>query len=307
MLKIKRFFMKLKLVLLYLLLSNLFLSQIKKDSTFTIASEYKKNISKYPFIKDVIIAENNLEKHLNVVYDTSSGRNLHLDAFINPSKEQLPALIIIHGGGWKSGTKEMQNPMAEKIAVTGYQTFTIEYRLSDEAIYPAATDDVMAAIRYLKKNAKKFKIDLKKIAVLGTSSGAQMASLIGTKYPNEIQAVINIDGVLAFHHPDSAEGKSASLFLGGTYDEKPHIWNEASALSHVSKKTPPLLFIHSQFKRFNAGREDFIKKLDEYQIYSQVESIENSPHTFWLFEPWFETTNNYIINFLNLNFKKNKK
>lgn len=295
-----------KYVLLFLLSANLFFSQIKKDSTFTIASEYKKNISKYPFIKDVIIAENNVEKHYNIVYDSLSGRNLHLDAFINPTKEKLPALIIIHGGGWKSGTKEMQNPMAEVIAVAGYQTFTIEYRLSDEAIYPAAIEDVIKAVRYLRKNAKDFKIDKKKIAILGTSSGAQMASLIGTKYPNEIQAVINIDGVLAFHHPDSTEGKYAALFLGGTYEEKPDVWTDASALSHVSKKTPPFLFIHSQFKRFNAGREDFIKKLDQYNIYSHIESIENSPHAFWLFEPWFTPTNTYIINFLNLNFKNKK-
>ena len=288
------------------MITTFFISQIKKDSSFTIAAEYQKNSKKYPFIKEPIIAENNLEKKLNVVYGDVIGRNLHLDAFINPKNEKLPALIIIHGGGWKSGTKEMQNPMAEEIAVAGYQTFTIEYRLSDEAIYPAAIDDVLNAIQYLKKNSKIFKIDSKKIAILGTSSGAQMASLIGTKYPKEIQAVINIDGVLAFHHPDSTEGKYAALFLGGTYEEKPNVWNEASALSHVSRKTPPFLFIHSQFKRFNAGREDFINKLDQYKIYSQVESIENSPHAFWLFEPWFTPTNTYIINFLNLNFKKKK-
>lgn len=298
--------MKSIFVFLLIMVTPLFFSQIKKDSSFTVAAEYQKNIKKYPFIKEPTVPANHLEKRYNIVYDSSTGRNLHLDAFINPSKAKLPALIIIHGGGWKSGTKEMQSPMAEQIAVAGYQTFTIEYRLSDEAIYPAATDDVINAIRYLKKNAKEFKIDKKKIAIVGTSSGAQMASLIGTKYPNEIQAVINIDGILAFHHPDSTEGKYAALFLGGTYEEKPDVWNDASALFHVSKKTPPFLFIHSQFKRFNAGREDFIKKLDQYQIYSQVESIENSPHAFWLFEPWFSPTNTYIINFLNLNFKNKK-
>lgn len=297
--------MKIKfLLLIFPMTLSLLSSQIKKDSSFTIAAEHQKNIKKYPFITAVIVPENNLEKKFNIIYDVTSGRNLHLDAFINSSKKQLPALIIIHGGGWKSGTKEMQNPMAEKIALAGYQTFTIEYRLSDEAIYPAATDDVMKAILYLKKNAKEFKIDKNKIAILGASSGAQMASLLGTKYPTEIQAVINIDGVLAFHHPDSAEGKYAALFLGGTYEEKPMIWTDASALSHVSKKTPPFLFIHSQFKRFNAGREDFIKKLNEHHIYSQVESIENSPHAFWLFEPWFTPTINYIEKFLNLNLKK---
>lgn len=280
-------------------------SQIKKDSYFTINSEFQKNIKKYPFIKSVIAVNSSSVNEISqIVYDNSIGRPLHFDAFINNSAAKLPAVIIIHGGGWKSGTKEMQTPMAEKLAVNGYQVFTIEYRLSDEAKYPAGIDDILNAIKFIKKNSKKFKVNESQIAILGMSSGAQMASLIGTKYPATVNAVINIDGVLAFHHPDSTEGKVAALWLGGTYEEIPEIWNEASALNHVSKKSPPFLFINSQFKRFSAGRDDLILKLNEYKIYSKVEKIENSPHTFWLFEPWFSPTINYITNFLNLNFKK---
>lgn len=280
-------------------------SQIKKDSSFTVNSEFQKNIKKYPFIKPVIaVNPSSINEISQIAYDNSIGRPLYFDAFINNSAAKLPAVIIIHGGGWKSGTKEMQTPMAEKLAVNGYQVFTIEYRLSDEAKYPAGIDDILNAIKFIKNNSEKFKVNENQIAILGMSSGAQMASLIGTKYPATVNAVINIDGVLAFHHPDSTEGKVAALWLGGTYEEIPEIWTEASALSHISKKSPPFLFINSQFKRFSAGRDDLITKLNEYKIYSKVEKIENSPHTFWLFEPWFSPTINYITNFLNLNFKK---
>lgn len=296
--------MKYYLLLFFTFLFHSFSSQIKKDTTFTVKSEFNKNIGKYPLLNIVEVENNpNIERRSNIVYK-STERNLLLDAFINKKKGKLPAVILIHGGGWKSGSKEMQSAMAEKIATSGFQTFTIEYCLSDEAKYPAGINDILEAIDYIKKNAPKFKLDSTKIAILGCSSGAQMASLIATKFPGKINAVINIDGILAFHHPDSEEGKVAASWLGGSYDEIPEIWNEASALSHVSSKTPPFLFIHSQFKRFNAGRDDFIKKLDSFKIYSQVESIENSPHAFWLFEPWFSQTSQYIINFLNLNFKK---
>lgn len=293
--------------LLLLFVMNWGFSQIKKDSSFTLTSEYQKNIKKYPLIKIALIEKSSsVSQNVQVVYDNSTQRPLHLDAFINSSKEILPAVIIIHGGGWKSGTKEMQTPMAQKLAINGYQVFTVEYRLSDEAKYPAGINDVLKSLEFIKKNAKKYKVNPNQIAILGMSSGAQMASLIGTRYPETVNAVINIDGILAFHHPDSEEGKVAALWLGGTYEEIPEIWNEASALTHVSKKSTPFLFINSQFKRFSAGRDDLILKLNKYGIYSKVEKIDQSPHTFWLFDPWFQPTINYITQFLNLQFKKNK-
>ncbi|QOW10427.1 alpha/beta hydrolase [Kaistella flava (ex Peng et al. 2021)] len=286
---------------------NLIYSQIKKDPTFSLNSAFQKEIKKFPFIKKVeFLQSSEINFTSDIIYKKVGNHDLKLDAFINKNSISKPAVILIHGGGWKSGSKEMQNPMAQKIALLGYQTFTVEYRLSDEAKYPASINDIRDAILFLKKNRKKFKIDATKIALLGCSSGGQIVSLIGTKYPAEINAVIDIDGLLSFHHPDSEEGEVAALWLGGTYEEVPKVWQDASALSHVSATTPPFLFINSQFKRFSAGQNDFITKLNEFGIYFQVEKIENSPHPFWLFEPWFEPTIKYISNFLNVNFKINQ-
>lgn len=281
-------------------------SQMIKDTAFSVNSAYEKSIKNYPSIKKVRLPDSlHLQQLRDVVYSTATGRPLHFDAFINETQEMLPAVILIHGGGWKSGSKEMKNPLAEKIAVAGYQTFTLEYRLSDEAKYPAAIDDVRDAINFIKENSEKFKIDAAKIAILGCSSGGQMAALIGAKYSAEVNAVVDVDGILAFHHPDSEEAKMAALWLGGSYEEIPQIWNDASALTHVSEKTPPFLFINSQFKRFSAGQNDFVLKLNEFGIYSEVGKIENSPHPFWLFDPWFQPTISYITQFLNLQFKNN--
>ena len=281
-------------------------AQIEKDTTFTIQAELKKQIKKYPNIKIAnVFLQNGIKAEYNINYKKLSNRNLSIDAFINAASTKLPAIVIFHGGGWKSGNKEMQNPMAQKLANLGFQTFTVEYRLSDEAKYPAAILDGIDAIRFIKENSKKFNINKKKIVILGCSSGAQMATLIGEQYPNEIAAIINIDGVLAFHHPESSEGNSAAFWLGGTYNEVPKIWEEASPLSHVSKKSPPILFINSQFPRFHAGRDDMITKLNAFKIYSEINNIEDSPHSFWLFDPWFQPTIDYIHNFLNLTLKNN--
>ncbi len=282
------------------------LSQTHKDSSYNTLSEYNKQLKKFPFIKVAKPTKDSLVTETNdIIYCKNEKQTLKLDAYIYKSNIKLPALLLIHGGGWFSGDKIMLKPLAYTMSKKGYNCFSIEYRLSDEAKYPASINDVLEALKFIKANAEVFNVDTLKIAVLGCSSGAQMASLVGTKYPEKFQAIINLDGILAFHHPESKEGQMASKWLGATYEENPHIWNEASALSHVTKNTPPILFINSQYDRFHAGRDDMIKMLNNYTIYSKIEKIKDSPHTFWLFEPWFDDTVSYITSFLDQQFKLN--
>jgi pectinesterase len=205
---------------------------------------------------------------------------------------------------------------AQEIASKGYSCFAVEYRLSPEAKYPAAIFDVKNAIKFIKRNTKKFNVNSNKVAVLGCSSGGQMAALVGTTNNNtgfednnglnknsSVQAIVDIDGILAFKHPESEEGKVASEWLGGTYEEQPEIWKQAAALSHVDKNTPPMLFMNSDMLRFHAGRDDMIAVLNQYKIYNEVKNIHNSPHSFWFFEPWFTPMVDYTIQFLDKTLK----
>jgi pectinesterase len=206
--------------------------------------------------------------------------------------------------------------MALQLASKGYVAVTAEYRLSPESQYPAALYDLREAVRWMRTNANKYNLNKKKIAVLGVSAGGQLAALLGTTYHqetvggpknkkriNSIQAIIDIDGILAFKHPESAEGKVAAEWLGGTYEEKPDTWQEASALTHAGKNTPPTLFINSSNPRFHAGQNDFIKKLQPYRIYHEVHTIPDTPHTFWLFHLWFQPTVDIVTSFLHKIFK----
>ena len=300
--------MKIKIALITLSLfffTNVF-AQENKNFIYTTTTEYNKQIKKFPIIK-IVEPQNDtsIEEKKDIIYNSPNNRSLYLDTYLLKSTSKLPAVILLHGGGWKSGNKSMLKPLSQAIAKNGYNCFSIEYRLSDEAQYPASINDVLEAIDFIKENASTFNIDTLKTAVLGCSSGGQMASLIGTKYSNSVQAIINLDGIVAFHHPESEEGKLAAEWLGGTYEEKPETWEDASAYNHVTQHTPPILFINSQYDRFHAGRDDMIKQLNEYKIYSRVVEIKESPHTFWLFEPWFKDTLSHITLFLNQQFKSN--
>lgn len=295
-------------------------SQIRTDTSYTVLSTYNKEIKKFPFIKIVQKPENKeVQLFKDVVYKSIHSRELHLDAYSKNQKQLMPAVILIHGGGWKSGNKAQMHFLAQEIALKGYACFSVEYRLSDEAKYPAAVQDVKTAIKYVKLNAQKFNVDPDKIAVLGCSSGGQMATLIGTTNNNpvfedgindnvnsNVKAIIDMDGILAFHHPESEEGKAAALWLGGTYEEKPQVWEQASALTHCDKNTPPVLFINSVMPRFHAGRDDMVAILDKFKIYNKIKIIPDSPHSFWFFEPWFDEIVEYSVEFLDKIFKKNK-
>lgn len=293
---------------------------IKTDTSYTVYSSYKKYVKYFPQIENVKLkAFKNIVENKGIVYKEIGNRKLHIGAFYDKNIEIKLAVILVHGGGWKPGNKSLMKPLAVEIASKGYACFTVEYRLSPEAKYPAAIFDVKSAIQFVKINAAKFNIDTTSVAVLGCSSGGQMAALIGatngdknfeernTDYKSSanVQAVIDIDGILAFKHPQSEEDVVASLWLNGSYETNPENWISASALTHTNKNTPPILFIGSQYPRFLAGRDDMIKILNLYGIYSQVEMFPESPHSFWLFHPWFEDTVNYIINFLDRTLKEN--
>jgi pectinesterase len=256
-----------------------------------------------------------------ISYCNTGTRDLKLDVF-HPkvkSKKMLPAVLIIHGGGWRSGDRSQHIPLAQKLAERGFVAVTVEYRLSTEALYPAALHDVKAAVRWLRANAKKYNIDPDKIAALGYSAGGQLAALLGTtdgvsslegnlgnaQFSSKINAIVDLDGTLAFIHPESGEGddsksiSAATYWFGYTKTQNPDLWHEAGALNHITKNTPPILFVNSSVARMHAGRDDMRKKLDSLHIHSEVHTFPEAPHTFVLFNPWFEPVLNHITIFLN--------
>ncbi len=272
------------------------------DTSYSVYNEYRKNSKNYPFIKIASLQESALvKKKLQIPYLQVGNRKLVLDVFTPADKAKNNHIVIlfIHGGGWRSGSPSMHHPLAEKLALLGYTCITPEYRLSTEALYPAAITDINAAIRWVKDNAKKYSINTSKIILSGHSAGGELAAFVGTTRrigSEQVNAIIDIDGTLAFIHPESGEGddskkpSAGTLWFGYTKQENPEYWKQAGPLWHVNALTPPTLFINSSVARMHAGREDFIKVLNRHHIYSAVKTFEGSPHSFLLFNPWIDST-----------------
>ena len=294
-------------------------NNVPRDTSFTLNATFVKEQKKRPYIK-VAAPEPNATIIISkdIVFRTIGERQLLLDIYYPPPTYKCkPAVLLIFGGGWKSGDKSQNGAMAIALANRGYVAVSAEYRLSPEARFPAAVFDLKAAVRWMKINANVYGIDTNRIAALGVSAGGQLTALLGTTNGNSsfedtigdrsvssnIQAAVDIDGILAFHHPESAEGATAALWLGGTYEQVSETWKEASALEHINQHTVPFLFINSSNPRFHAGRDDALRLMDSLHIYSEVHTFPDTPHPFWFFHPWFSPMMDYIDGFLKKEFK----
>ncbi|MBK5269392.1 MAG: alpha/beta hydrolase, partial [Bacteroidia bacterium] len=179
--------------------------------------------------------------------------------------QKNPYLIVwVHGGAWRSGSKESP-PLG--MLPFGYALATINYRLSEEAAYPAPIHDIKASIRFLRANAKKYGYRSDKMIIWGSSSGGHYAALVGTTnndkelegniggYLNEsssVQAILDFYGPTDFMtilnqstpHGLSVRVPALKLLLGKPVEEAPELAKQASPVYQVDSTDPPLFIAH---------------------------------------------------------------
>ncbi len=185
-----------------------------------------------------------------------------LDLFLpgSASLERVPIVVWIHGGAWQGGDKRPA-PVRDLIN-KGIAVAAINYRLTNEAIYPSQIYDCKAAIRFLRANAAKYNLDPDKIGVWGMSSGGHLALLIGTTGGDQafegkegnndqsstVQAVCDWCGVsdMSIVSKKNWEDKDSvfSALLGGKLESKMELGKTASPVLYASKDDPPILIMH---------------------------------------------------------------
>jgi pectinesterase len=283
--------------------------------SYTAETTYAKLAPTYPFIR---IASRAVPPTVRAVTDVTYVRrgahDLKLDLSL-PAAEGAaprPAIVFVHGGGWRAGVRANFAPMAIRMAERGYAAATISYRLSTEAPYPAAIVDAKAAVRWVRAHAGEYGIDPRRIAIAGGSAGGQIAALTGvtngearfdpdggrSTVSSDVQAIVNIDGLSDFtseearkYEDDPAkQPSSAGAWFGGRYADKAALWRDASPLYHVGRGTPPMLFIVSAQRRFSLGREAMVEQLQALGVPNRVVPVPDTPHSFWLFDPWLAPT-----------------
>lgn len=207
----------------------------------------------------------------NVTYGHAGPTALKLDLARPEGEGPFPAIVFIHGGGWHGGRRETYRAAIQEAAKRGYVAATISYRLmrfdekhketaSAEPIFPAQIHDAKAAVRWLRANAAKYRVDPKRIGVTGGSAGGHLSLLVGLTDADDglegksgspdqssrVQAVVNFFGPtdMAACYEKSVVAWIFRLFLDGKPNESAALYQAASPVTYVDADDPPVLTLH---------------------------------------------------------------
>lgn len=201
----------------------------------------------------------------DIQYGEVDGYPLLLDAYLPADDEIHPALVYIHGGGWRNGDKAgaYRAVRGDVLIPAGVAIFSLNYRLSGVAPYPAAVDDCLAAVRWIRANAVRYNVDPDNMAVWGGSAGGHLSLMMGFLEPGPDD--LDADGerlenffrcVVAKNPPtdltadDEMHNERALLaFMATTREEAPERYAEASPVTHLSPDDPPVLAMHGTADR----------------------------------------------------------
>jgi len=209
----------------------------------------------------------------DLVYGKGGTEELKLDlAMPKEGAGPFPAIVFLHGEGWRAGNRRQMSHFIEGVARMGWVGVTVEYRLVPAARFPAQVEDCKAAVRWLRANAGKYRIRPDRIGVVGFSAGGHLASMLGVTGKNDgfggsggnseqsggVQAVVSFFGPTDFSSrdwPADLEHEVIAPFLGGSFADKPDAYTMASPITYATKDAPPFLFFH--------GSEDKLVPVDQ--------------------------------------------
>ena len=203
-----------------------------------------------------------VDRHANVAYGPLPAEQGDIYIPAQP-KGRLPAVIVIHGGGWVEGTRAFDNGLSKLIASQGLVVFNIDYRLAakdkPENRWPAQLVDAQLAVRFLRAHAEKFSVDPARIGALGDSAGAQLAVFLGVLprivpgdeaalYPNErpdVMAVVDQFGPMDLPGMGAASGPSIEAMFGIAAPTGAALLT-ASPLPSVTAHSAPVYILHGE-------------------------------------------------------------
>ncbi|QDU97804.1 alpha/beta hydrolase [Lignipirellula cremea] len=190
--------------------------------------------------------------HTDVEFARVEGESLTLDAFVPEGKGPFPTCILVHGGGFIRGDKQSYiKPLFEPLSQAGFAWFTINYRLAPKSRFPACTDDVETAIRWVKQHAAEYKVDPSRIALIGESAGGHLVSYVGLhgKGDTRVAAVVPFYAphdlaMQARHHKKLGDTLASLLNLTELNDDAWEKLKVASPSTYITQGTAPFLLIH---------------------------------------------------------------
>lgn len=252
------------------------------------------NAEKKIAVPDNVVFEQNIE------FSNPDGQHLQLDmARPKTGNGPFPAIACIHGGGFRAGSRQSYDGLCLRLAQQGYVAVTVSYRLAPKYQFPAAIHDVKAAVRWLRTNAKQYKVDPARIGVTGGSAGGHLAQFLGVtadvrqfegtggnaEQSSRVACVVNYYGPSDF---TKSYGKSVDaaqvlpLWLGGNLETARHKHILASPLYWVTPDAAPTLCIHGTEDKYVAHEQAvwLVDKLKASSVEAELLTLDGAGHGF---------------------------
>jgi acetyl esterase/lipase len=173
---------------------------------------------------------------------------LAADLYRPNARTPVPVVLLVHGGGWRSGRREHMQRFAEGLVARGYAAFSIDYRLAPSAVYPAQLDDLRQALVWLQRHAAERGLDATRIGAWGYSAGAHLAALAALR-PAAVPLRAVIAGGLPSDLTALADAPMVRAFVGVDFSDDAQRYREASPQFQISAAAPPMLLYHARWDR----------------------------------------------------------
>lgn len=231
-----------------------------------------------------------------VRYAIHGGIELHGQLY-SPDAEASPLVIAIHGGAWKAGDISQYRYWGPWLAERGIAVLAIGYRLvsGERNRYPAAVEDVKAALNFVHASAAELKVDPARIGLMGSSAGAHLAALVALTADRPVKAVVGVCGVYdlvaQWQHDQIARPRDqqTEIFLGkGPMDDR-MLYQQASPINYATvgrNKTGFLIGWGSDddVVDWQTQSRPFVTALKQAGYYVRIAPVTDAPH-FWMYDP----------------------
>lgn len=219
-------------------------------------------------------------------------------------KGPFPAIMMVHGGAWFAGDKVQITSHARYAAGRGYVVMAINYRLAPRYKFPAQIEDCQSALEWLGQHADQYDIDPERIAAYGYSAGGHLVTLLAMtsartdqaprRTPPEGKTWPAFKAVVAGGTPCQfdwipEESDALAYWLGGSRQELPEVYRQASPAGHVDPKDPPVFFFHGEKDQIVplSSPQRMKKRLEEAGVHTAIHVVPGARHyqTFLAEEP----------------------
>lgn len=225
--------------------------------------------------------------HRNIEYGQAGDGPLLCDAALPDGSGPFPAVIIVHGGGWIGGHRQHSvEPLFQPLTDAGFAWFSISYRLATDLLhFGVAVDDVQTAIQFVREHAREYNVDPKRIAVLGESAGAHLASLAVERSPKSVAAIVAMypptDLVSLARESQSIPDSVRQLVkVAGMEQLITGYLEDMSPIAHISANLPPFLLVHGTADGIVPYQqsERMLAKLRSAGVAAELITVEGGGH-----------------------------